>query len=234
MKRWTLPTLMTLALMAIPALVAAQPWYDDFDSYANGSGLHGQGGWRGWDGSIAANAYVSGLYSRSAPHSAEIRPTSDIVQQFTTATSGQWVMIGWVYIPTGTTGEQYFILLNTYNEGGPYNWSTQVLFNSTTGLVSDPDNPGSTQFNMIRNQWVELRVDIDLDADTQSIFYNGNLMSTKSWTNGVSGGGAVNIAALDLFSNNGSTIYWDDVSLSQGGPVSVEPTSWGAVKALYR
>ena len=234
MSKWSLRTLMTLALIALPALAVAQPWSDNFDSYANGSGLHGQGGWRGWDGSIAADAYVSNLYSRSAPHSAEIRPTSDIVQQFTGATSGQWVMTGWVYIPTGTTGEQYFILLNTYNEGGPYNWSTQILFNSTTGLVSDPDDISSTQFSMIRNQWVELRVEIDLDADTQSIYYGGNLMNTKSWTNGVSGNGAVNIAALDLFSNNGSTIYWDDVSLAHGGPISVEPTSWGAVKSLYR
>jgi MYXO-CTERM domain-containing protein len=58
-----------------------------------------------------------------------------------------------------------------------------------------------------------VRFEIDLDADVQDIYYDGNLLSSKSWTDGVSGGGALNIGAVDIFANGASPIYWDDMSL---------------------
>ena len=64
------------------------------------------------------------------------------------------------------------------------------------------------------DEWVELRVEIDLDTDSQDFFYGGDLLYSKSWTDGVSGGGASNIAVIDLFANPGSTsVYYDDMSL---------------------
>lgn len=200
-------------------------WSDDFDSYALGSGLHGQGGWEGWDGDPTWDAYVTDLYSQSAPHSVDITPTSDIVQLFT-ETSGQWVMTAYHYIPSGSTGEQYFILLNTYP--GVFNWSLQVLFDSSSGMVSTYE--GSGVATIINDQWVEVRVEIDLDADMQDIYYNGTLLDSLPWAGT---GGVPEIAALDLYSNGGSSIYWDDISLV-GPPTPVEHTSWGAIKGLFR
>jgi len=58
-----------------------------------------------------------------------------------------------------------------------------------------------------------LPVEIDLDADWQEFYYNGQLLTAKSWTDGVSGDGALNIGAVDLFANGASSVYYDDMSL---------------------
>lgn len=209
-----------VTLLFVP--VAGADWSDDFDSYALGSGLHGQGGWTGWDNDPAFDAFVTNAQSYSTPHSAEILPTSDIVHQYT-ETSGQWTMKGWCYIPGGSTGSQYFILLNTYNHSGPYEWSLQLHFDSTAGTLIVVEGSGTTA--IINNQWIEVKVNINLDTNTQQIYYNGILLDTIPWMSS----GVVEIAALDLFSNGGSTIYWDDLSLVE--TTALQRTTWGEIKA---
>ena len=211
-------------LLLIPA--ANADWADDFDSYALGSGLHGQGGWEGWEGNPAWDAFVTAAFSQSSPHAVDINPSSDIVQQFA-ETTGQWVMSGWQYIPSGSTGQQYFILLNTYGIG-IHSWSLQILFDSGTGMVTIAEGTGTAA--IINDRWVEVRVEIDLDADVQSIYYDGVLLDTLPW---VSTGGVAAIGALDLFSNGGSSIYWDDLSL-EGAVTPTQETTWGQIKATFR
>lgn len=215
-------------LLGLAGAGLATCWEDDFDSYANGSGIAGQGGWACWDDNPEWDGYVTNFVSRSAPHSLEITPTTDVVQLFTGLNVGQWIITAWQYIPSTATGDQYFILLNTYNHGGPYNWSTTILF---SGGVAESQNEG-TQLPLVYDQWVEVRVEIDLDIDLQTIYYNGDLLSIKSWTEGLSGGGAVDIACLDLYSNGGDSIYWDDVSVV-GIVTAVEPSTWSVVKSLF-
>jgi hypothetical protein len=142
------------------------------------------------------------------------------------------VFTAWQYIPTGFTGQTYFILLNTYNDGGPYNWSCQVSFNSTGNVVTS--EPDLATLPMITGQWVEIRVVIDLDADTQTFYYGGQPLYTKSWTEGMSGGGAPVIAAVDLFANNAGAVYYDDLSLLPDGGTPVERVTWGQVKGSFR
>jgi hypothetical protein len=202
-------------------------WSDNFDSYALGSGLHGQGGWEGWGGDPTFDAYVTDVQSLSSPHSVDVTPTSDIVQPFT-ETSGQWVMTGYHYFPTGSVGLQHFILLNTYDNGN-YSWSLQLEFDSDTGILSTYEGTQTTA--IIYDRWVEVRVEIDLDADWQNIYYDGVLLDAFSWAGA---GGVTEIAALDLFSYGGSSVYWDDISLIQEEPTTVEYSSWGAIKSLYK
>ncbi len=212
-------------------VVALANWSDNFDSYATGSGLHGQGGWHGWDGDPAWDAYLTDLYFISAPNSVEIAASSDIVHNFDEI-SGKWFFTAWQYIPTGFNGQSYLLLLNTYNDGGPYNWSSQVMFNSSTGqVVSDPE--GDT-LPLIMGQWVEIRVEIDLAMDLQTFYYNGQPLYQKSWTEGVSGGGVPAIGAVDLYANNASPVYYDDLSLILDEPVASQQTTWGAVRGLFR
>lgn len=204
------------------------PFFDNFDSYANGSNMHGQGGWKGWDNNPAFGALVTNANSNSMPNSVDISGAADLAHEFLGFTSGQWTLTGWSFVPSGLNGTSYFIALNTYNDGGPYNWSVQVQINGGTGmLVSDFDG------NMLPinfDTWTEWRVEIDLDANSQSIFYDNNLLVAKSWTEGVSGGGATNIGAIDLFANNAGTVFWDDVSLCDtlaGCPQVPAVEQWG-------
>ncbi len=227
MKRLLL-VLCTLAMGALlPAAVQAD-WMDDFESYAPGTSLHGVGGWIGWLNDPAATAYVSNLYAHGGSNSVAITGPSDLVHRYAGYTSGMWTYTAWMYIPTNFTGQTYFILLNTY--AATQNWSVQVYFQN--GQVVNEFLPGAA-LPWILGQWVELRLEIDLDNDLQTFYYGGNVLYTSSWTDGASGGGALNIGAVDLYANGASPVYYDDMSL-ESGVVATEPTTWGTVKALFR
>lgn len=215
-------TVLVVLLFLVPVAIA--DWDDDFDSYSLG-GLHGNGGWVCWENNPAFDAYIVNTLSLSSPNCVEITPTTDIVQEFS-ETSGQWTATGWNYIPSGSTGCQYYILLNTYSVGGPYDWSLDMEFNSSTGLVSTVEGTAST--SIIYDQWVEIKVEINLTTDFQNIYYNGVFLDSFGW----SGTGVAEIAALDLFSDGGSSIYWDDCSLI--GPGALDQTTWGQIKASVR
>ena len=211
-------------------------WSDNFDSYASDLSLNGVGGWKGWGNSAAATAYTRDEQAHSTPNSVEIVNVSDLVHEYSGYTSGNWTYTAWQYIPMDFAGESYFILLNQYDDGGATNnWSTQVDFNGTTDTVVNEGPAGGT-LPLVRGQWMEIRVEIDLDNDIQSFYYGGDLLFTGSWVDGQSGGGILNIAAVDLWGNYASAVYYDDLSLVEALPpvcsapsdipwVSVDPTS---------
>jgi len=229
MKRFLLLSLLS-AVVLFPAAAFAD-WSENFDSYALGSGLHGQGDWHGWDNNPGANAYITDVQAVSPPHSVEITGPSDMVHEYDGYASGLWVYTAWQYVPTGFSGTSYFLLLNQYNDGGPYNWSTQVSFNSAGYIQNDYDG---SQLPLITGRWVELRVEIDLDADVQTFYYDDQMLFSSSWTNGMGGAGSLDIACVDLYANNASPVYYDDMSLVPGGVTGVEETSWGGLKGLFR
>lgn len=242
MMRITLLFGAVLVLACLPATAVAQ-WLEGFDSYANGSSMHGQGGWKGWDNDPTWTAYVTDVQSRSSPQSVEITGNSDLVHEYCGATFGQWTYTAWQYIPGDYVGGPhpdygtYFIMQNTYNDLGPYNWSVQIGFDSTTGmLVGDCGAADNVTMPYITDQWVEIRVEIYLDAMTgdppeqtgwTQVYYNGTLLDDPalpdhpdlgggySWTGGVfgQGGGLLNIGSVDLFANGATPVYYDDLSL---------------------
>jgi hypothetical protein len=235
-----------LALLALVAIAAfatvsatAQPWSDDFDSYALGSGLHGQGGWKGFDNDPTYDAYVTDVVSNSPPHSVGIGPGNDPVHEFSGANSGTWVVVAWHYRPAGGVGEQELVLFNIYNDGGPYNWSTIVAMDATSVASWNFLDPfPEATMPVILDQWVEIRVEIDLDTDHQRIFYGGSLLIEKNWSDGGEPGnpGALDIACIELYHYppaGEAMSYFDDVSLMHG-PTPVEPSSWGTIKAAFR
>jgi MYXO-CTERM domain-containing protein len=206
-----------VALCATPTLA---DWSDNFDSYDTGVSVHGLGGWTGWQGDAGATAYTSDTMAYSAPNSLDVNTTSDLVQQYSGYTSGQWTYKAKQYIPDDFTGESYFILLNTYDlHTSTFNWSVQIRFDADDEIVESEFE--SAQLPLITGQWVEVRAEIDLDADTLDLYYDGQLLSSKVWTDGVTGDGALNIAAVDLYANGASPIYYDDMALTP------EPASLG-------
>jgi hypothetical protein len=188
---------------------------DNFDSYANGTVLNNINGWQGWDNVLAACGEVSNAQSNSAPNSVAIDANSDCVNQLGNPTSGKWDVTVDQYIPAGSGGNQYFIMNNIYNDGGPYNWSIELLFSGATGLVTD-DFDATVSMPILYDQWVPIRMIIDLDNDTVDQYYDGMLLGAagQSWTGRGSGAGANAIGAVDLFSNGAQTIYYDNFSLA--------------------
>jgi hypothetical protein len=207
-----------VGLVLAPSAAMAN-WSDNFDSYAPGS-INGQGGWQGWGGAPAAAGTVVTTPFLSPPQSQEIGAASDSVHQYSGYTSGSWTYSAWQYIPGSYTGATYFILLNQYDDPGlTDNWSMQVEFNSTANAAQVILYSGAvagTPIPIVRDQWVEIRDVIDLTADTQSVYYNNQLLLTTSWTNGIQATtpGILNIAAVDLYGNNASSVWYDDMSLT--------------------
>jgi hypothetical protein len=187
-------------------------WLDNFDSYTLGT-IQGQGGWKGWFNDPAAAGVVSNVMAVSAPNSQAIAGAADSVHEYSGYTDGFWSYKAMQYIPTDFSGESSFILLNSYDDAGTnLNWSVQINFNASTGEVVNTGISGGT-LPLIKGEWVEIRVDIDLVTDSQSFYYGGELLYSGSWTEEVSGAGALNIAAVDLFANAASVVYYDDMGL---------------------
>jgi hypothetical protein len=206
-----------LALPDAPNGEAAS-WVDHFDLYTTGSQMHGQGGWAGWDNSPGAGALTSSTQARTAANSVDILGPSDLVRTYTGYTSGTWTYSIWQYIPSTVTGNTYFILLNRYEVGGTNNWSTQLCFDATADVVRDdiPGNcTGSTTLPIVYDQWVEIRVVIDLDTNAQTLFYGGQQLYSATWTGHISNptGSQMAIAAVDLFANGATSVFYDDAVL---------------------
>jgi subtilisin family serine protease len=197
---------------------------ENFDSYVAGSNVHGQGGWKGWANDPAAAATVVDTQSVSAPNSIEIVTTSDLIHEFSGYTSGAWTITAKQFVPVGFTGESYFIFQNVYSDiaGDPISWSTQVIFDGAAGTVANEEtgaDQGSTP--LVTGQWVDLRLDVDLDADMQTFSYNGTVVFSGSWTGQYPNQdvpGILNIGAIDLFANGATAVYYDDIQIAPASP----------------
>jgi len=200
------------------------PWFDELDNHHKGDTLHSLRGWQGWDDDPAFDAPVTTAQARSAPNAIEVAGPADILHPFEDANAGGWSFTAWQYIPadftsagTGNFDGSYFVLLNTYNHNGPYHWSVQLQFDSNDGLckVFHGDGTDRIAIPFETDRWVKIQTIVDLDDDWTRIYYDDELVTEYSWTGGVlgDGGGTLDIAAVDLFAQGSSPIFYDDLVL---------------------
>ena len=160
-------TCLVMLIASLPVAGLAD-WMENFDSYTPGA-LPPQSSWTGWDGApSASNFIVVADQFRSIPHSLRITGADDAVHEYTGYTSGQWVYTAWQGILGSASGvPTYFVIMNTYVSGShqPHDWSVQVNMDPATNLVTDENSGGTAP--LMKDQWVEIRVEIDLDADTR-------------------------------------------------------------------
>jgi hypothetical protein len=190
---------------------------DNFDALTPGN-IIGQNGWQGWSGTIPApEGYVVNTFSSSPSQSLRITTatttgsTSDVVQVFN-QTGGKYKFKAKTYVPSTTSGNGYFILLNTYPV---FDWSVQIFFNSTANTVTlaaaHTGQIGNT-LTLVEDAWVEHVVDIDLDAAIPvfSVKYNNqDLCVGQTWDD-------LNkntLQCVDLYSETVVDMFFDDVVL---------------------
>jgi len=211
------------AFVVLGASPSHAQFQDDFESYANGSALDGQGGWAGWDGVNQNLTIVNQTQAFSGLQSISIVKDADTVQQFN-YTSGQVTVSSQVYIPSGNGGSHWFILMDEYIVGGAKEWAGQVEFNNTTGNV-ECDCGAADAFTtpILYDQWAELRVEIDIDADFAEVYYDGVLLGSWVWSTGAFGTPntpPVAFKAIDLYAQTGGPMkytYFDDVKVDGSG-----------------
>jgi len=209
------------AIAQLPSAAAPEgvDFTENFDSYTAGDNVHGQGGWKGWANDPNAGALVDDTHSVSPSNSIAIEGPSDLIHEFSGYTSGAWVVTAKMFIPSDFAGETYFIFENVYSDVDQsiISWSTQVVFRSASGTVENFDgsaDPGSMPY--VTDEWADLRLEIDLDADLQTFYYNGVVLYSGSWTQQFPGQtvpGSLNIGSIDLFASGSTTVYYDDIAL---------------------
>ncbi|MCF8364215.1 MAG: T9SS type A sorting domain-containing protein [Bacteroidales bacterium] len=196
------------------------PWEDNFEDYAVGSQIVGLNGWEFWfAGSASTTALITNENSHSGLNALQILGNpdftgDDIVHQFNGCNADLWRLSAWQFIPQQAVfGSSYITLLNSYGLTlEDCNWSTQLKFDTKNNLV-ESDFEGAT-LPLLKGQWVEIEVIVDFNNDTQTISYNGEILTSKSWTEGILPAGLPDFVALDLFSGDVSEyIYYDDISL---------------------
>jgi hypothetical protein len=197
---------------------APAPWEEGFDAYPCGSDVIGQGEWEGWAFNPDVGADIDCSTALSEPAALALRADSDVVHRFDVA-GGLWSLRTQVLIPSDHAGATWFILLNQYQpEYGLFNWSTDVSF-SGGGVTSH----GGTGFfsnvgrslPVIPDTWAELRIDIDLDRNLQTIIYDGQVLHETVWQHN----GLGRLSAVDLYSQESAATF-DDLRLEPGTEAS--------------
>ncbi|MBP7053849.1 MAG: hypothetical protein KBE65_22785 [Phycisphaerae bacterium] len=205
-----------IVLLGLAGGAWASEFSEDFESYIAGTDLHGQGGWKGWNNSASAGALVSNLYARGGRQSVEISRDSDLVHEFSLS-GGKWILTAWQYVPSHSTGVSYFILLNTYNDDGPHDWSIQTQYDLETGAIVPFSGDTGSGARIAFDQWVEIRLVIDLSANTFEEYYDGTQIAVGEWDDDLHG----TLQAIDLFANEASSVYYDDIKIDSGTTASV-------------
>jgi hypothetical protein len=93
-------------------------------------------------------------------------------------------------------------------------WSVQMAFDSISGNVIQGGGSGNTFVGtptpIVFDQWVAFNFLIDLDSNSVVGTYNNVQVLTGQW---YGANGTAEIAAMDLFAWNGTTIYYDNFNL---------------------
>lgn len=220
------------AACAVLTSSASAQFSDGFETYVNGSAIEGQGSWGNWDGINTLYNTVTTAQAASGSQSLSVVGSGDPNCNFCSDTvsplggpytSGQWIFSCKQYIPNSFAGTTYWIMLNQFSPGGPYSWSVQVNMNGSTLLVTPDINgaaltQGPNSVPIVFDAWVELRAEIDLDADNCLLYYDNQLLGEYTWSIGVSTAGVAEISSLDLFPADSTTtaVLYDDFSMAAG------------------
>jgi len=199
---------------------------DNFDSYAAGvfpcvgGACTGPNGWSVWYTGGNPGQIASGT-AQSGSNALQINAASDVTQAGS-ATSGQWTVRAYTYVPTGVTGTGYMIVMHAYNgvPTTPDAWAIQIQFNADSGAVVNY-NTLATIGTLVRDQWVEARAEINLTTNTYDFYYGGTALLTGV-TYAATGTPA--IACLDLYGETINGLLYDSVSIQPAGST---PTCYG-------
>ena len=215
------------AMLASPALCAE--FLEDFEAYEAGSPIAEQSAWTTWDANPLADTIVTDEEAYSGEKSLLLTGSCDIVRIFRTVSYGMCTVKAQVFVSSEQAGVTYFLLLNTYNHNGPYNWSVQLGMDPAKGTITS-ELSGQQTLPLVTDDWVEIVVELDLDNNLHSIYYDGQPLAVgATWTTD----GKHALEAIDLYSadNPGNKTYIDDVEVGTELCVPVEIVRTGVSTA---
>jgi hypothetical protein len=232
---------LVLAVFATPARADTTVWSENWDSYAVGTNVADVSGWKPWNNlpSSRGGITVSNAQAHSGSNSLSVYAPVDlgrVVHEFSGCDSGKWVFTYWQYVPsdfTQSTQSPDIDLYSVYSDSGPTSWSSDLYPNPNDDRFYGDTPSASAQLSIVTDRWVEVRVEIDLDNDTQKAYYDGNLLYEDDWAHS----GTTAFAAFDLWALRAASVYFDDFSLvrvedEQPAPRVEKQAALGELQAL--
>jgi hypothetical protein len=122
------------------------------------------------------------------------------------------VLTAYQYVPSGVQGVTCSILMNRYTDNGPKDWSVQTEYDLAAGTITPGFGDNGSGAGIVYDQWVEIRVVIDLTANSFEEYYNGIKTAFGPWDNNAHG----TLQAIDLYANDASSVYYDDIKIDSG------------------
>jgi len=230
------PQFFTLALFAAFFALHAQTLYfeDKFDTYTVGIPLTVQNStdWFTWSGGQGTqeDPLVSNAYSLSAPNAVNIKEVDDIIYKFQNQTTGHYIIEMDFFIPNGSLGGNF----NMQHFATPSQPAFYYYFNGFGDCRLTVGNK-NYNFNIPINTWYPIKVDVNLDKDTCTLYSNG--VEIRSWPfhyqtfsqNGLNQLGCLNLYAGYLGNTEGGGNFFVDnfkvleVSSANQGVFVIEP-----------
>jgi len=166
-----------------PGAVETISLINDFDSLAVGANMHDVDGWEGWWGDGQWAAKITDTVAYSGANALEIvGARDDLVPNWPLVDSGVYVASVMQYVPAATDGLMHYGPLSSYGPSwDEMAWLGTLLSNCSTGFVyvSELDSGSRTETPLIRDQWVELRIVMNFDANTCDFYYGDVLLGSR-------------------------------------------------------
>ncbi len=200
---------------------------DNFDSYTVGDYLAVVDEyWTTWSNNPGGpeDALITDVESNSPSNSVLVELNNDVVLIMENYTSGVYSIELSMFVPTGYCG--YFNLQKTNVPGTE--WAFQIYFQTDGVALADAGGAGALTYNFNHDEWMDLKLIVDLDTDWATYYHNGVEMIGYAYSTGCFGTSALlSFGGVNVFgganpSGPGDTpmFYFDDVILS----TAVAPT----------
>ena len=205
---------------------------EDFEMYTSGEQLvleaqaNGIDYWTTWDNAPGSptDPYISSDQASSGSNSVVIEGLNDAVMLLGNKTSGAYDIDMKVFQPSGYFG--YFNVLQDF-AGANSQWGMQVYFDAGGLGTVDAGGQGAGVFNYNYDEWIDLKISVDLNNDFAEFFVNGSSVVTWVWSSGTFGTGTLNqLSAIDFYAwdvNGTPKTYYDDVVFTMTAPPGGEP-----------
>jgi len=195
-------------------------WSDNFDSYDLGEILgdnpNEDGGWEIWDDGInnprpSGGEVVDYIY-RSSPHSLEIFGPCDILHQFDGLNCGNVTCSVWSYVPNEVNYGAVTVFGSYHKQGTSVDPLTPVgvQFDNVEGVIFNVYY--HNYLPIITDQWVEIRLELNLEEDWYECYYNNELLVEGIWTVTTHGDAYRNFGFLDFFLGTNPVLF-DDITV---------------------
>ncbi len=187
--------------------------FEDFDNYNVGEYLAVQSEhWTTWSEApgTGEDAYISDEQALSGSNSVKIDAASnvsDLILIMNDYTEGAFEVELNMYVPTG--GHGYYNLQKSTTPGEE--WAFQLDLPADGTAIVDAGGFGAAEFTFAFDQWLDLLVRVDLDADWATFYYNGTMIIEYQWSLGTDGvEGLHTLGGMNVYANGVDALFYID------------------------